>query len=151
MGPGGSLNSPDLLQSFSSNFWCETFFAEVLRADECPQFFSPNVARISPPEGISWNFSKFQRLFSFQKDSIRFQDYNILMNRISHKSNELKMTHQAPANRCSLFSCMVLVEADFRFVMDVRTPCLRIMITYLAVAWWINESNEFSDPSGPTV
>ena len=67
------------------------------------------------------------------------------------------MTHQAPANRWSLFLYLVSVvlfsgpqvSVVGRFCLcdgrtevrstDVRTPCLIIMITYSAVAWWVKK------------
>ena len=74
----------------------------------------------------------------------------------SNKSSEFKMTHQTPANRWSLSShtwcrsqcvfCFPDTHVSFaaHFIIfvtdgqDVWTPCVKIMTTYLAVAWWVN-------------
>ena len=58
---------------------------------------------------------------------------------------EFKMTHQATINGFSLFSRMasvglftVLLTIAFVYFCDGRTPCVKIMTTYSALAWWVN-------------
>ena len=57
-----------------------------------------------------------------------------------NKASELKLTHQATANRWPLSAHMVpgVAALFFVFWMDVRTPHVKIMTTNSAVAWWVN-------------
>ena len=75
----------------------------------------------------------------------------------SNKSNEFKMTHQAPAKRWSLYACVVSVvtrilfsghqplafQHVFVFRTDVRTYVrtlrVKIMTNFPAVAWWVKK------------
>ena len=57
-----------------------------------------------------------------------------------NESGDFRVTHQAPANRWSLFSSMVSFVAHFHFCggrKDVRAPCVKIMTTNSAVARWV--------------
>ena len=55
-----------------------------------------------------------------------------------HKTSEFKMTHQALANRFSLFSLMVTRTSAFLFLR--RTLCVKIMSTYSTMGWWVNNA-----------
>ena len=60
------------------------------------------------------------------------------------KSGDLRVTHQAPANRWSSLSCMVSVVARICFCdgrTDERTYFVKIMTTYSVVARWVKNQN----------
>ena len=62
-----------------------------------------------------------------------------------NKSSEFIVTHHARANMWSLFSCMWSVVASILFFRQKygRTPWVKIMTTYSAVAWWVKTQETF--------
>ena len=71
------------------------------------------------------------------------------MIKIRNKSFEFKMTHQVTVNSWSLSSHMVTVVELFCVLFSGHL-CVKIMNTYVAVAWWVNNatSNTKRDNSG---